>query len=512
MINRNKKVFIDMKTKEFDNIITGILEEETRKLLQEQINNEDSLIDSVKNFQTLSGLVEKITSIKGANNTIVIGIDGVTPEELVQCCGGDSLGKAQTNLMQGLLHDLDDNGFSGNYDVDINTQGDEGGLSLTIQISPNDDDLSNETEMSEVEDNGELTNTFGQALYEKGAKVTNPTADDKKDLILGDEKEIDESDEKWIQKAFNKIDKKGTEGKCTGDKFGGPGCPEGSKQYNMAKTLRKMNESTKKTITLDKGEMADLLSNIIKEAAQDNITEHHKKDKASQISFICKNDDTCKKEDLEKLSDEEVEKKYLALEKKMGLKEQVESPNITIPANGIPGIDVTKKVTKDAGKENDAALKAVEKKIKDYLDFEGNDDPESPNQIGGDKVSVTASDSQEEEIELNRGRNPADLTYDSEPGKTFREREKLSLVGAAEMGNSHEYANVVNPDSKVGENVAKVAEKRRQAREDEPIYDKEALPVKEDPKKPNRPAVDDPSIAGDIHRMKQITGYKENTQ
>ena len=52
-------------------------------------------------------------------------------------------------------------------------------------------------------------------------------------------------EKKWIQKAFNKIEKKGTEGKCTGDKFGGPGCPEGSKAYNMAKNLRKINTEEK---------------------------------------------------------------------------------------------------------------------------------------------------------------------------------------------------------------------------------------------------------------------------
>ena len=47
---------------------------------------------------------------------------------------------------------------------------------------------------------------------------------------------------KWIQKAFAKIKAKGTAGKCTGKKFGGSGCPAGSKAYNMAKTLRKMSK------------------------------------------------------------------------------------------------------------------------------------------------------------------------------------------------------------------------------------------------------------------------------
>jgi len=45
---------------------------------------------------------------------------------------------------------------------------------------------------------------------------------------------------KWIQKAFADIKKRGTEGVCTGKKFGSASCPPGSKRYNMAKTLRKM--------------------------------------------------------------------------------------------------------------------------------------------------------------------------------------------------------------------------------------------------------------------------------
>ena len=45
---------------------------------------------------------------------------------------------------------------------------------------------------------------------------------------------------KWIQKAFKSAKKRGTEGVCSGDKFGTSSCPKGSKRYNMAVTLRKM--------------------------------------------------------------------------------------------------------------------------------------------------------------------------------------------------------------------------------------------------------------------------------
>ena len=52
-------------------------------------------------------------------------------------------------------------------------------------------------------------------------------------------------DKDWIQGAEEDIEKRGTEGVCTGDKFGGPSCPPGSKRYNLAKTFRKMAKARK---------------------------------------------------------------------------------------------------------------------------------------------------------------------------------------------------------------------------------------------------------------------------
>ena len=43
-------------------------------------------------------------------------------------------------------------------------------------------------------------------------------------------------DDKWIQKAFSKIEGTKREGKCTGKKYGSKSCPPGSKAYNMAKS------------------------------------------------------------------------------------------------------------------------------------------------------------------------------------------------------------------------------------------------------------------------------------
>ena len=52
--------------------------------------------------------------------------------------------------------------------------------------------------------------------------------------------------EKWIQGAEADIKRRGTEGVCTGDKYGSKSCPKGSKRYNLAKTFRKMAKKRKK--------------------------------------------------------------------------------------------------------------------------------------------------------------------------------------------------------------------------------------------------------------------------
>ena len=62
--------------------------------------------------------------------------------------------------------------------------------------------------------------------------------------VLADLEE--KKDEKWIQGAEKDIEKRGTEGVCTGDKFGSESCPPGSKRYNLAKTFRKMAKDRKK--------------------------------------------------------------------------------------------------------------------------------------------------------------------------------------------------------------------------------------------------------------------------
>ena len=55
----------------------------------------------------------------------------------------------------------------------------------------------------------------------------------------------EEKDDDWIQDAEADIERRGTEGVCTGEKFGGPTCRPGTKRYNLAKTFRKMARKRK---------------------------------------------------------------------------------------------------------------------------------------------------------------------------------------------------------------------------------------------------------------------------
>ena len=61
-------------------------------------------------------------------------------------------------------------------------------------------------------------------------------------------------DDQWIQKATADIKERGTEGVCTGDKFGGPTCPPGSKRYNLAKTFKKIAKDRKGGLSRESSE------------------------------------------------------------------------------------------------------------------------------------------------------------------------------------------------------------------------------------------------------------------
>jgi len=106
----------------------------------------------------------------------------------------------------------------------------------------------------------------------------------------------------------------------------------------------------------------------------------------------------------------------------------------------IPGVAQTKKVQREAKKQNDKAYKDIEKEMKAY--------EKDSTQSGKDSIEPVMDiyadsdeDTYHQDMEILNGQEM--LNYDGTPSKQFAERARMSLEGAAEMGNSPEWANVV---------------------------------------------------------------------
>jgi hypothetical protein len=128
-------------------------------------------------------------------------------------------------------------------------------------------------------------------------------------------------------------------------------------------------------------------------------------------------------------------------------------------------------------KINKASTDETDKKIKNYLKFDGNTNPTFPKSNTSNKIKKVNNTKEEDEIVSdNRGRGTQDLNYDNEPRKEFKERLKKSLTGDSTMGNSQDALNVVKTDT--GKNMLKNSEKRQKNKKDETLYKKEKVPVK----------------------------------
>jgi hypothetical protein len=75
--------------------------------------------------------------------------------------------------------------------------------------------------------------------------------------------------------------------------------------------------------------------------------------------------------------------------------------------------------------------------MKKYLKFEGNDNPEFPHQVGGEKIARKNTPAQEDEMRRNFA-GLENLEYDVEPSEGFKERMKMAIEGNSKMGNGTE--------------------------------------------------------------------------
>lgn len=195
-------------------------------------------------------------------------------------------------------------------------------------------------------------------------------------------------------------------------------------------------------------------------------------------------------------------------------------------SESIPGLQAAEKSHTESGKENQEYLTSVDKKMKDYLSFDGNDNPEFPKAIGkGEKVARKNTPEQEDEIVKNYA-GLENLEYDIEPSEQFKKRLKMAIEGDTLMGNG----KVTEPASikpsngaekgkeakeKEGNHIqtpetAKKIEKQVKHREEDKknrvLYSKEKVPVSES--KVNFSSV----LDEEIKKMKNISEYNKKTQ
>jgi len=182
-----------------------------------------------------------------------------------------------------------------------------------------------------------------------------------------------------------------------------------------------------------------------------------------------------------------------------------------IVKESIPGLTAAKKSREDSGKENNQYIKDVDKKMKDYLSFEGNDNPEFPHHIGKGKntkevVKINNNKEEDEYVEDNRGMGLQDVKYDHEPSEQFKDRVKKSLEGDSKMGNSQKNGNSIK--TKTGENIGKVAKRKKKEIEDQPMYEKDAQPVKVVKESVQTNVI----LENEIDKMKKLYSYNKNSQ
>jgi len=364
---------------------------------------DDNLINVVKGFQTLSSLVDNISGIQKVDGGFIIQIDNISLNDLVSCCGEETVEESQKRLLQGLQHDMEEKGLGDNMDLDLSVVGNENeGITLQIKVSTNNDGiLGNDMKNKEMEEKKNTTNKEGE-------------------LILGGEG---------------------------------------------------INESKKRRVVrLTETQMASFIKRMISE---------------SEIS------------------------QPFTEKVKGGMPDQRQ-----LPVGGTPGVENARKSRNDSGKENKENLENVGKKMKEYLSFDGNDNPEFPKQIGkGEKVARENTSDQEQEIEDNRSRGPQDIVYDTDVATKQSERIKKAMTGDPEMGNEEDDSNMTKSDT--GEKMVKNMEDRIENKKKEPLYNRASVPATTS-KKPGEKntQVEKPAkqVNEEIEKMKSLYRYNERTQ
>jgi len=190
--------------------------------------------------------------------------------------------------------------------------------------------------------------------------------------------------------------------------------------------------------------------------------------------------------------------------------EKTKKPKNIKPSKRPIGLKKYEDVHKSDGKENDDYLKSFKTKMKNYLNFDNNSNPEFPHQNNSktdyDSPAYRNNTEQDEYIEDWRGNGLEDLEYDTEPSDQFKKRFKDYLEGSVETGNDTSYANAI--PSKEGKRVYdKTKRKHKKLKSPEVSY---AIP-NDWTQKPNAGFIPE-NVEEEIGEIKKLWGYNQSTQ
>jgi hypothetical protein len=194
---------------------------------------------------------------------------------------------------------------------------------------------------------------------------------------------------------------------------------------------------------------------------------------------------------------------------------------------GVPGVTFTKKAQQGSKKENNDAITAVEKKMKDYLNFDGNDHSEFPHQNGmaTKKATINNTKEQDEEVAKNFA-GLQNLDYDLEPSEQFKKRLKMAIEGDTLMGNApttekasikpsngadkgkeaKEKSGTSIPTPETAKKIEKQVKDRQKDKDNRVLYPKEKIPVSET--KVNFTNI----LNEELNKMKNLSSYNKKTQ
>lgn len=479
-------------------------------------HNDNDSLSQIKTFDSLAPLQDKITRVENIgddeNFGVLIHMEGISENDLMSCCQGGSLDEAISMLNKNIHNDLHKKGMGENSDVDININTDNALLSLEIKITTNEglESLSNTTDMRKLtnESQGHIcecgrTLSPTEEICECGRKNPNYVAQESAvPCVECGNQEMKEQEFTPAPKTVGK-GKYGTEtnklttvfkGEAKESELAGTFPATDNNLTDMKSDTVSENKSGKKVIRLSEEKFMQMIKNIVNETTKVKVVGKEPKVDTTTKPF------------------------------KNATKAETKENIITEPSGTIPGIQAVKTAREGDGREEKEYLSSVDKKMKEYLNFDGNDikDPELdtnefPKQVGeGEKVAHRNSTEGEKYIDTYRGMKPQDAVYDTKPSKEFVDRVKKAMSGDSTMGNKQDKNTGNISLSKLGEKLFKDVEIKRDAMKNNPMYVKDPQPVENtkrtmagDMRSVTEQKAEEKVIEEEIKRMRIISSYTD---